>query len=98
MTRKKIFTITIFATLLGVYSASVYKLSSNMQIAQEEVIFISPSTSDEDMRKILDVVSVQEFATVPMNIPVPGAACEFSTTDTEVTDDEISVCLSDNEE
>ena len=91
------------ATLLGVYSASIYQFSLD-KIQQPEhqdiPVMLSPDAREADKRRILDVVRVQEFVTVESNIPIPGAECEFNLGEIESQEFimDLSTCLESHKE
>ena len=91
------------ATLLGVYSASIYQISlDKIQQPEHEDIpaMLTPDAVEADKRRILDVVRVQEFVTVESNIPVPGAECEFNVSEIESQEFimDLSTCLESRKE
>ena len=100
--KSKFFSAAVLATLLGIYSASVYQFSldslSTSAVLQTSAPVLSLDDRESDKQRILDVVQVREFVTVESNLPVPGANCEFSMDDVELTSEEetnksLSVCL-----
>ena len=91
------------ATLLGIYSASIYQFSLDkvQQPEHQDVpAMLSPDSREADKRRILDVVRVQEFVTVESNIPVPGAECEFNVSEIESQEFimDLSTCLENRKE
>tara|TARA_B100000214_G_C23769692_1_gene536169 strand:+ start:417 stop:743 length:327 start_codon:yes stop_codon:yes gene_type:complete len=98
--KNKILTATVMATLLGVYSASVYQLSLD-RIQESEILRADMTTSalsvtdrENDKRRILDVVQVREFVTVDSNLPVPGVECELNAGESETNEEQINEDLS----
>ncbi len=103
--KNKILTASMIATLMGVYSASVYQISLD-RLEENEALrggtdrpALSISERESDKRRILEVVQVREFVTVDSNLPIPGVECEIrveeSENNEEQTNDDLSTCLQD---
>ena len=102
--KKRQYINALFAiVLLGVYSASVYRISAD-RIAllknEDAPIIHSYGSQEEDKRRILDVVKIQEFVTVDSNISIPGAECEFNLSEIESQEFStgLSTCLENRKE
>ncbi len=101
--KNKLLTISTMATLLGIYSASVYQVSldhieeSSILQSNIERPALSLDDRENDKRRILDVVQVREFVTVESNLPVPGVECEITVEESENNEeqinDDLSTCL-----
>ena len=101
--KNKLLTISTMATLLGIYSASVYQVSldhieeSSILQSNIERPTLSLDDRENDKRRILDVVQVREFVTVESNLPVPGVECEITVEESENNEeqinDDLSTCL-----
>ena len=101
--KSKFFSAAVLATLLGIYSASVYQFSldtleTGAVLRTNAPPILSLDDRESDKQRILDVVQVREFVTVESNLPVPGANCEFSMGDVKSISEEevnnnLSVCL-----
>ena len=102
--KDRFFTIAMMATLLGVYSGSIYHFSLNKihDNLHDHAGRILPEVevNSEDLHKILEAVRIQAQDVDPeiTNLPVPGADCSVSLSDilansTPEFDEEISRCL-----
>tara|TARA_B100000519_G_scaffold203071_1_gene223911 strand:- start:1160 stop:1486 length:327 start_codon:yes stop_codon:yes gene_type:complete len=98
--KNKILTASMIATLMGVYSASVYQISLD-RLHENEVLratadrpALSVGDRESDKQRILDVVQVREFVTVDSNLPVPGVECELNVEESAVSEEQINEDLS----
>ncbi len=96
--KDKIFTVAAMATLLGIYSASIYHFSlgniHNNLHERESVTIPSPSESVEDVQKIMSAIRTQGPARVQTNLPIPGTVCNILLDEeAEYANDEVQSCL-----
>jgi len=99
--KDKIFTVTAMATLLGVYSASIYHFSLtgiHDNLHDESPSIPQPSDSVEDVQKIMSAIRTQGPARVQTNLPIPGTVCNIALDESqegidEDLDSEVEACL-----
>ncbi len=86
-------------TLLGVYSASMYKIASSRP-AGTDIVDMPITATQADMEKILDVVEPR-FHDTPTSTYLPGVACVIDAgpgTTVEEMQEYFSTCLNVHED
>ena len=86
----------IALSLLGVYSASMYKIASDQRVRTH--IVDMPLTSSADMERILEVVKPKGNTNLPRSNYLPGVACVIDAgpnTSVEMMEQVLSRCISD---